>query len=60
MRYENKINVSIADNLGEGVLVVATHIRSLINDLIFEVFLRSVDHATKRKVNSLILFIVSC
>ena len=43
----------------DGLLLVLTYVRESINDLLFDLFVRSVSTASNKKQNSLILFILN-
>lgn len=43
----------------DGTIAVLTYTRININNIIFEMFVRSVNHANQRKLNSFIIFILN-
>lgn len=59
MLGKGSVDFRVSSVLCDGTITVLTFTRSNINNIIFEMFVRSVNHANQRKLNSFIIFILN-
>ena len=56
---KGSIDFRVSTVLADGTITVLAFTRTAINNIIFELFVRSLNHSNQRKLNSFIIFILN-